>query len=375
MCLARYLFLVSVLATTWQQVVASEHLYKVWQQDIGGPLNLAPIVAHDLVYVVPEKGHLQVYDLHTGDLRWQFNPRVKIWERGLSMHGQQLLVCLQGGDIASLDALSGEQQWQVNLDGINCQRPAYDADGTLFVSTTFVGPGLPSKSLTGAKLFAIDAATGDIQWRHESKGYLLQTATSAGNTVYVGGSYIDPEFQEEEGGPAVYAALDMATGKLKWTHNSVYGLPKSLYANVDRLAYVAYEDFVVGLDNQTGEQIWEKDTENWVPAMIGNGRQLYFGSANTFVHAWDIKDGHVLWRYNVPGRSFEYLLVRPYLHRGVLHFMTQQGNVFAITASKGEYLWSAASGLISRIDPTFAKGYLVVGDINNQLTVLRLPQW
>ena len=320
-----YGWLVAVLINTVPAY--AQNLKQVWQHAIGGPLNLAPVVAHETVYVVPQGGYLQAYDLHDGGLKWTFQPDTKIWDRGLSIHNDTLLVCMEGGELAALNALTGKQKWRLNLDGINCQRPAHDNNGVAYVSTTFVGPGLANSPLKGAKLFAIDLATGAILWRHTSEGFLLQTVTTYADRVYLGASYVDPEFQSEEGGPAVYQALDASTGELTWTHKSIYGLPKTLYATADRLVYVAYEDFIVGLDGHTGEQVWQRDTENWVSAFIGQQQQVYFGSANTFVHAWDVRKGDIKWRYNVPGQSFEYLLVKPVLHQGVLYFMTQQGNV------------------------------------------------
>lgn len=353
--------------------VAAANLSKIWQQPIGGALNLAPIVGYDMVYVVPQGGHVNAFNLHTGELVWEFNPQQTVWDRGLSLHDDLLLVCVGSGNLVGLDARTGALRWQTNLDGINCQRPAHMGHGQLYVSTTFVGPGLTSSTLTGATLFAIDPATGAINWRFKNHSYLMQSATTYGDRVYVGSSYIDPDFVEEEGGAAYYQALDAATGRLLWTHESIYGLPKTLYANGHRLVYVAYEDFAVGLDVHTGQQVWQRDTENWVPALIGDGDRIYFGSANTFVHAWQVEDGEVVWRYNVPGQSFEYLLVKPVLDHARLLFMTQQGNVFAITASTGEYLWSAPSKVISRIDPTFANGYVLIGDIDGVLHAFRLP--
>ena len=353
--------------------VSAQGLEKAWQQHIGGALNLAPVVGHGLVYVVPQGGHLQVFDLQTGEQAWQFNPQQNIWDRGLSLHDDLLLVCIAGGNLVALDAINGQQRWQTNLDNINCQRPAHLNNGQLYVSTTYVGPGLPNSPLTGATLFAINPDTGAINWRFKNPSFLMQTATTYADKVYLGSSYIDPNFASEEGGAAYYQALEAATGELLWTHESIYGLPKTLYATDQRLTYVAYEDFVVSLDRQTGEQLWQRDTENWVPALVGDGNTVYFGSANTFVHAWDVNKEQVIWRYNVPGQSFEYLLVKPVLEDGKLLFMTQQGNVFAISANKGEYLWSAPTKVISRIDPAFADGFLLIGDIEGELHAYRLP--
>ncbi len=79
------------------------------------------------------------------------------------------------------------------------------------------------------------------------------------------------------------------------------------------------------------------------------------------------------WRYNMPGSSFEYLLVAPRLVGGTLWFLSQKGQVFSLDAKTGELEYTAPTGVISRIEADFALGKMAVGDLDGRLYMFRLP--
>lgn len=332
-----------------------------WTVETGSPINIAPLPAGDLVLTVPQGGPLLALDALTGKQKWTFAPKEGVWDRGFSVRGEQVFVCTEGGKMTALNRADGTHQWTTEL-GINCQRPSHFSGDTVYVSTTFVGPGLRPDILTGAKLFSINMADGSINWSFTSSEFLLQTATSLGDTVYVAGNYIDKNFTDDDGGPARYYALDKKTGTVKWIHVSIEGTPKALYATKDLLIFVAYQDFLYGLDTATGDVIWKRDSENWVPSLTGDGDRVFFGSATTYVYSWSIADGKEHWRYNIPGRKFDYLLIKPIVDGERLYFMSQRGYVYALDKNKGEEIWSYSTKMNSRVGISHSKGHFYMGD-------------
>lgn len=332
-----------------------------WTVETGSPINIAPLPAGDLVLTVPQGGKLLALDALTGKQKWTYAPKKGVWERAVSVRGEQVFVCTEGGGISALNRADGSHQWTTEL-GIDCQRRAHFSGDTMYVSTTFVGPNLPAKQLTGAKFYSINMANGHINWSFTSTEFLLQTATSFGDTVYVAGNYIDKAFTDDDGGPAHYYALDKKTGAVKWTHTSIEGTPKALYATKDHLIFVAYQDFLYGLDTATGEVVWKRDSENWVPSLASDGENVYFGSATTYVYSWGVKDGKENWRYNIPGRKFDYLLIRPIIDGNTLYFMSQRGYVYALDKIKGEEIWSYSTKMNSRVGISKSNDHLYMGD-------------
>lgn len=334
-----------------------------WSTKMGGSINLAPEVISDMVLVTPKGGHLNALNKADGSAAWNYNPDEGVWPRSLGNDGERVFVCLKGGGLAALNADDGAVLWKTDL-GINCLRPPFFANDSLYVSTTFVGSGLPSTTLTGAKFFSINPADGTINWELTTDTYLLQTAFRTGDMVYVGGSFYKADYEIDEGGLIRIYALDATSGKTKWTYEAEDGFPKALYATQDRLAYVGYDDYVIGLDTATGKKLWRRDTGNWVPSLNGLGDTVYYGSANTNVHAWNMSDGKTVWKYNIPGESFNYMLGRPMFGDGRMYFLSQQGTAFALDLEDGEMLWSQPTGITARAGLNISGKTLFIGDKN-----------
>ncbi|MBC8268189.1 MAG: PQQ-binding-like beta-propeller repeat protein [Rhodospirillaceae bacterium] len=358
------LILISTLGWLVASTISSagnDAIKLAWRVDTGKVINHPPLVIGNRVLVIPKGLPLTAYDKSNGAVKWTYAPTEGLWTRGMGSDGARAFVCLKGGDLAALDGKDGSLLWRIKL-GINCQRQPHISDGSLYVSTALVGQGITTDTYSGAKLFSINPANGKINWVFTSENYLLQTAFQNSGIVYVGGSYINPEIVVDEGGPARFYALNSQTGQQKWIYESEDGLPKALYATKDRVVFVGYQDYVSGLDAANGKLVWRQGTGNWVPSVIGQGDVLYYGSANTRVHAWDTTDGMPRWEFNIPGGSFNYLLIKPVIVGPKMYFMSQRGTVFALNLEDGTELWSQPTGMDSRIGPSVSGDSLFMGD-------------
>ena len=287
-----------------------DNLELVWTYDAGSPINQIPLRVRDLVFTVPEKGSLLALDLEDGQVVWEYDPDQRIWDRAYTSDGELLFIGVEGGRLVALDVKSGEVRWDVEL-GIDVQVPPVVSNGVLYAATTFVGPGLEGDPNGRATLFALKPEDGELLWDYVSESYILQTPFRHGETIYTGGSHSDPTVDVDEGGPMRVYALEAENGALKWAYQAEDGFVKAIYASQNSAAYIAYQDFVNGLAAETGELQWRRDTGNWVPSLSGAGEMLYYGSANTVVQALAMDTGDTLWKYNIPGASFNYMLGAP----------------------------------------------------------------
>lgn len=341
--------------------VAKEPVTPLWTYDTGDAINHPPVFVGDFLIAVPQNGPVTALNAQTGDPAWQFDPPERIWERAYVSDGRSFFIGLENGKLVALDAQTGTVNWEKEL-GINAQTPLYVANGVLYVPTTFVGPGTPADPFGQAKLFALNPDDGQELWAFTSDNYILQTPTRFGDTIYVGGSY-EKEVEVDEGGPMRLYALSAADGMEKWVYESLDGYPKQLYANETAVAYIAYQDFANGVDAQTGQQLWRRDTGNWVPTLSGAGDTVYFGSANTVVHALNVADGAAEWLFNIPTGTFNYVLGAPIRIDDTLYFLTQQGDFFAIDAGNGRQRWHYPTGIVAaRTNPAITSDKLFIGD-------------
>jgi len=342
-----------------------------WQYAAGGAIDRPPQRVGDVLVFAPRGGPLTALDAEKGTLRWQFDPPEGLWHRAFSADAKRVYIGLVGGRLAALNANSGDVLWDAEL-GINVQVPPRVQGETLFAASTFVGPGLEANPQGQAKLFALDARSGVIRWAFTTDNYILQTPFAAGETVYVGGSYLDPEVNVEEGGLMRLYALSAVDGSQKWVYTAEDGFLKAIYATDTRVAYVAYRDFISGVDAQTGELVWRGDTGNWVPSLTGSGERVFFGAANTLVHAWDMATGASLWVYNIEGEPFNYVLGAPVFQDEKVYLLSQRGDMIALDAADGRELWRVSTGIEAREGLSVLGEWLYIGDAAGNVYAYRL---
>jgi len=345
-----------------EQPLDGENLELAWSYQVDGPINASPLRVGDVVIVAPVGGPLIALDVETGEQRWQYEPAGKLWERSYVTDGDRVFVGIEGGKLIALEAETGDVQWERDL-GIDVQIDPHVAGEVLYVPTTFVGPGLEANPQGQARIFALAAATGEEIWSATTDNYILQTPFLQNDILFVGGSYQDPTIEVDEGGPMRLYALSAEDGSRRWIYQSEDGFMKALYATDEVVAYSADQDFASGVDTQTGELLWRKDTGNWVPSLSGTGDTVYFGSATTVVHALDMNSGEPLWKYNIGGDSFNYLLGTPVRVGNSLYFLSQQGDIIALDATDGTLQWQLETGITGARDGlTVAGGWLFIGD-------------
>jgi outer membrane protein assembly factor BamB len=147
-----------------------------WVFATGAPVVSSPAVAGGLVYAGDDAGYLHAVDIATGRERWQA-------ELGAVTSGAPAIaagVVYAGSangrhvpaDLVALDAATGAERWRFRAGG-GVGSPAL-VDGVVFV-----GSG-------DHRLYALDAATGELLWALELDDDVGMAPAVVGGTVYVG---------------------------------------------------------------------------------------------------------------------------------------------------------------------------------------------
>ncbi|MGE0492976.1 MAG: PQQ-binding-like beta-propeller repeat protein [Vulcanimicrobiota bacterium] len=131
-------------------------------------------------------------DPTTGEQLW--SSPVPFGDSAVGLNNQIVRAGDQVRAAVAYDRDSGEEQWRFSQGGLIRHRPTVGPDGTVYVGDT------------DGKFFALDPATGQPRWIHQTEGYVLEpsTVSADGQTVYVGSS--DQHLY----------ALDTATGDPRW---------------------------------------------------------------------------------------------------------------------------------------------------------------
>ena len=137
-------------------------------------------------------------------------------------------------NLVAVDAESGDTEWEETIDRAGGSPTV--ADGTVFAATR------------GA-LFAQDATTGEREWTLEGNFRATDVATIDG-TIYLAGRQ-----QECEEWISRALAVDAATGDVEWRLDDD-GLGAGSVVVTDGTVYVASRYRVYALDRETGEIEW-----------------------------------------------------------------------------------------------------------------------
>jgi outer membrane protein assembly factor BamB len=269
--------------------------------------------------------------------------------------GDKVYVFTRQGDdevILCLDAGSGKEVWRDKYAAVAVTRPAQSHPGPR--STPAVADGKVCTLGVGGVLSCLDADTGKVVWRKDTKAY-PQFFTSAspiiveGNCVaYLGGG---------RGKGGEITAFDLAKGEVKWKWTGeapAYGSPVLMTVDGAKQIVTPTPRSVVGIGVGDGKLLWQfpfKSRYNSGTPVVEGQTVIYSGSpAGTVAIKVEKKDGGFaakeLWNKNQAASTYN----TPVLKDGLLYGISAarkgkgSGNFFCMDAKTGDVLWTDKTG-------------------------------
>ena len=279
-----------------------------------------------------------------------------------------LLHGLDGHDMYTLDAATGETSWEHSIDDYDglvvadnmvfipqyCHQPGCTNGYTALNSSTgqeiwhheipsytafqpLVANGVFYGGLRDESLFALDQYSGELLWTYE-----VDLARSPHNqkrewppTLFDHSLYLTGE--DEDGGDEYVAALDAVTGDPKWRYFTFHD--ESFPTVADGRVFVSEDSDLaegkgyVALDAVTGEVLWRYGVSDSTtfPPVVSN-EIVYLGTTE-HLYALAVGDGSLLWQYEIDEGS------APVISESVVYTGSEDGHLYALEANSGELLW------------------------------------
>ena len=281
-----------------------------WRYQAQGAANQPVAVGDGLAFTSTDDGILHALDLATGTERWSLTADHAPF--GGPLFADDTLYVFDGIGVAhAYDPATGTERWHGDAS-VGIASNIELADGSLFVGTD-----------TG--LDAIDAGTGTVRWTYTPpEGGGVHSPAIADGLVYA---------STDQAG---YIAVDEATGKLAWKHDT--GTDNVGTAVVaDGVTFVGAADdppgHLTALDARTGAVLWSDDEQLHSPA-VADGVAIGGGPIGLVV-AHDVQTGKELWRTPIADKT------RPVaIADGVAYVAADtQHKVYALDAATGKELW------------------------------------
>ncbi len=321
-----------------------------WTFTAGGAIVGSPAVAGGVVYFGALDGHLHALDAATGKEAWKFKSRMPI-ACTPAVAGGTVYFTSSAGSLAALDAATGAPKWVCAIEaerrfearGLHGYPPATQTmpdAWDVFTSSPAVSDGLVFFGAGDGGVYAVDAATGVLQWSFRTGNVVHASPAVAGGLVFVGSwdsrvyaleartgavkwkfqAGVDPAIHNQEGFQSscavadgvVYVgcrdahvyALEAATGRRLWDYPTgkswVIGTP----AVRDGIVYAGTSDSsrFFALDAKTGRLLFNADTKAYVFSSAALcGPRAYVGCHNGTLTAFDARTGAVDWTFRTEG--------------------------------------------------------------------------
>ncbi|WP_163577642.1 outer membrane protein assembly factor BamB [Halomonas faecis] len=272
--------------------------------------------------------------------------------------GGTLFAADASGLVKAIDADSGRQVWQTQLD--------VDVSSGLTAVAQRVYLGTRN-----GEVLSLDQENGEIEWRADVPSEVLAAPQATNQLLIV------------QSGDGTVTALDRRTGDERWAHTSTEpaltlrgtGTPQA----IDPVTFVGLgSGRLVTLDNRNGQPIWERriavprgrsEIERLVdldgqPVLTPDGR-LFVTSYNGRVVALEATSGEVQWQRELSS------YLTPVLVGDRLYVVDATSHVVALNADTGDELWRNDTLEGRRLTaPAFADGHLVVGDFAGYLHLI-----
>jgi len=149
-----------------------------WTYTTGGYITSSPAVADGKVYIGCGDHNVYALDAATNDIDWVQPTGGEIYWSSPALADGLLYIGSTDGKVYALDtARNGHPRWITPLSGQVQGSPAVSA-GTLYVGTAI--------GTSHGKFYALDAATGSIQWTYTPQGRIRHDPAVADGKVCVG---------------------------------------------------------------------------------------------------------------------------------------------------------------------------------------------
>ena len=255
------------------------------------------------------------------------------------------------GQVSALDKETGIERW------------SYTTEGRVFGSPVLSGTNLYICDDAG-NAYALDATGGGLIWKeHVATKRFWTTPTIAGKagTIYVGS--MDKHLY----------ALDLATGKVKWTFEAKGAITSRPLVIGDGVYVGAFDRNFYRIDAATGKQVWVHAGDGWFwndAVASADGVSIYVGSLGHTFYALDASTGNSRWTFETgsPVRA------TPVLVGNLVYVIAESGQIYVLDASTGDQRRSApVLGAQALASPAWFSGFLFVHDMKEMLHKIAAP--
>jgi outer membrane protein assembly factor BamB len=251
---------------------AADTLRPAWTADIGAGagrrsrLLATPVAAPGVVFTIDAQDRVAAFSAGTGEESWRTRAQERgsgdrLGSGGLAYDEGRLFVTGGGGAVLALDPGSGAEMWRSAVKAPVRSAPTVAGDRVLVLTAD-------------NQLFALDAATGAVRWRHA--GVFEQAGILGGASPAATGGLAVAAYSSGE-----VFGLELASGRPVWSDtvlrprrtlaiNAISDIIGDPVIDRDLVIVAGISGEMVALDVARGERVWSTNvTSTQMPWVAG----------------------------------------------------------------------------------------------------------
>jgi len=259
----------------------------LWTAGIGAAeaFVFAPALAGDGVYVAARNGNVARLDAASGQAKWRVSVNTRL-SGGVGSDGDLVVVASDEGEVVALDAKNGVVRWRARVSSEVLAAPK-------------LGEGMVLVRSADSRIFAFGAEDGKRRWVYQRPAASLIVRSPVGLTIFQGSVYAG-----FPGGKL--ASIGLANGILRW--ETTVALPKGS-TELERVTDIvgdpaalgrevctaAYQGRVGCYEAQNGNQVWTREMST-LTGVSFDARYAFISDEKGAVHALDRSNGRSIWK-------------------------------------------------------------------------------
>ena len=228
-----------------------------WTVSTEGGVWGSPAVVDGVVYIGSMDRRLYAIDAETGAVEWTVSTGGPVQSSPAVVDGRVYFGSFDR-KMYCLDADTGEEQWTYETEGLVNGSPTV-AGGTVYVGSGAIGVAevhafLNSSDVEqeGGGLYALDAETGNLEWRRFPERLVSSTPAVVDSSLFVG-------LDTREGRNPMVVSLEAADGDTRWSHETDTGVFTSPSVQSGVVYAGSFGGTVYALATDTGDEEWTFD--------------------------------------------------------------------------------------------------------------------
>lgn len=351
---------------------------QVWSARIEGSssearLAASPVIGGGMLFAYDTAGTVHAFDAATGARRWQQSLSVKgdgrssVFGGGVSYDSGRVYVATGYGEVAALDASTGEEIWRVQPAGPLRGSPTVAFDAVYVMSQD-------------NRIIALNAADGAVLWQESGSsgqaGIFGVAAPAAGQgTVIAGYSSGELVAYRYENGRNLWADA-LSRTSISTSVGTLSDIDADPIIHQGRVYALGQGGRMAAYELVTGQRIWELNLAgistpalagDWIFTLTNDARMLAISRAT----------GKIRWITQLPAyadmedREDPLFWSGPVLAGGRLWVASSRGEIRSLAATDGSSTTLTNVGAPVSLAPVVAGGMLYVLDDSGKITAFR----